>query len=540
MPRPVGGLEAHDPPGRLRRRVQRREGAAPVLGVDLLAQHAALERPVGLPALGGVQPGGDRGLRQVVCVGIRVAVLGGVGRRQRALLLPGAGVEPRLRAHRRQRDDQGAGSRLVVVAHRLGVPLLDHAEAAELALLAVEEAVMVGVFVDEAPAGDAVDLLQLGQTLHREGQARGPGAAGATVGQVERGRRRVGQAGRAPQAVVDRGQQPRLPLGHQLHVVQRPNAPAHRDRSPDQARRAVPEQVDDLHLLGAGLRAHPLEQRGVRPAVARLVEPQAHAVAAHVQQVGGPAAVEVREPDPARVERVGPIEARRALHVDARPEAAVAQRRPVAHRAVADPHHVGEPVAAHVGEEELASVAGEQKTRPLVLVVGQRDGEGGIEALAALARVDDEPVALGHEQLGDAVAVEVDEAAVGVVGAVRGQAPEGAEARPAAVRGAGLVAGPARAHHDHVEVAVAVEVRELGAGPAKVHVRAAAQGAGPGEGAFALVALVEPGATPLREQPGHALAVEVDHPPRARVERLGKLALALHGAHRRVDGRRGP
>ena len=56
----------------------------------------------------------------------------------------------------------------------LGVPLLDHAEAAELALVAVEVAVVVGVAGDEAVAADVVVGLDALDHVHRERQPRDP------------------------------------------------------------------------------------------------------------------------------------------------------------------------------------------------------------------------------------------------------------------------------------------------------------------------------------------------------------------------------
>ena len=84
-----------------------------------------------------------------------------------------------------------------------GVPLLDHAEAAELALLAVEVAVVVGVAGDEAVAADVVVGLDPLDHVHRERQPGDPGFAVALVLQVELGRGRVVDAGLGAE-VVDR------------------------------------------------------------------------------------------------------------------------------------------------------------------------------------------------------------------------------------------------------------------------------------------------------------------------------------------------
>ena len=90
-----------------------------------------------------------------------------------------------------------AGSVAVASERRelFGVPLLDHAEAAELALFAVEVAVVVGVAGDEAVAADVVVGLDALDHMHRKRQPGDPGFAGALVLQIELGRGRVLDAG---------------------------------------------------------------------------------------------------------------------------------------------------------------------------------------------------------------------------------------------------------------------------------------------------------------------------------------------------------
>ena len=80
--------------------------------------------------------------------------------------------------------------KLVTVAEGgklLGVQLLDQAEAAELALYAVEIAVMVGVTSDEAIAADAIIRLDPLDDMDGERQSRDPRFAVALVLQVELG-----------------------------------------------------------------------------------------------------------------------------------------------------------------------------------------------------------------------------------------------------------------------------------------------------------------------------------------------------------------
>ena len=92
----------------------------------------------------------------------------------------------------------------------LGVPLLHHAEAAELALLAVEVAVVVGVAGDEAVAADVVVGLDPLDHVHRERQPRDPGPAVALVLQVELGRWGVVDTGLGAEVVDGLDQQVRL------------------------------------------------------------------------------------------------------------------------------------------------------------------------------------------------------------------------------------------------------------------------------------------------------------------------------------------
>ena len=141
--------------------VRRAVGA--VEGVDLLAEHRPLQRPAGLALLvRGQTVGQNRVLEQqgarvvvagagfaVVLAGI--ALVGEAREEARDAVAPevDAGVEPGARQDRRdvrrfvevRRGDGWCCQRRQL----LGVPLLDQAEAAELALDAVEVPVVVGV-----------------------------------------------------------------------------------------------------------------------------------------------------------------------------------------------------------------------------------------------------------------------------------------------------------------------------------------------------------------------------------------------------------
>ena len=87
-----------------------------------------------------------------------------------------AGVKPgpgEHRRHVRSLIDVVACRETPALAERgelLGVPLLHHAEAAELALDAVEVTVVIGVAGDETVAADAVVGLDALDHVHRERQ----------------------------------------------------------------------------------------------------------------------------------------------------------------------------------------------------------------------------------------------------------------------------------------------------------------------------------------------------------------------------------
>ncbi len=194
-----------------------------VIGIDLLAQHRALEGAAGFALLFQGQAGGKHRVRQQQGSGFGVgqaglaevlALVGGVraGRRSSRRRDRGRGrrrcgtrswCAPAARATRRRCCLPAGIAAGVSARELLGVPLLDHAEAAELALLAVEVAVVVGVAGDEAVAADVVVGLDALDHVHRERQPRDPGLAVALVLQVELGRGGVVDAGFGAE-VVDR------------------------------------------------------------------------------------------------------------------------------------------------------------------------------------------------------------------------------------------------------------------------------------------------------------------------------------------------
>ena len=185
-----------------------------VEGIDLLSQHRAFQGAAGFSLFFQCQAGWKYGIGKQQCFCCWVVCI--VSSQCRfpvvfAVAFPNAGeeigdmlasqidagMEPGLGEHRRH---VGGGVHVRSCGQRAAarergelfrVPLFHHAEATELALLAVEVAVVVGVAGDEAVAADVVVCLDALDHMHREGQPGDPRLAVALVLQVELGGRGV-------------------------------------------------------------------------------------------------------------------------------------------------------------------------------------------------------------------------------------------------------------------------------------------------------------------------------------------------------------
>ncbi len=560
-------------------------GANAIEGVGLLAQHHALQGAGGLALLFESQPirqsrivqqaGG--GLLVVVAPGRLAVVLIAVG----GIEQPGeeardavaaeidAGVVPGAGQHRRH----VAGGVLVVAGgqragrgqrgERLRVRLLHQAKAAELALFAVEVAVVVGVGRHEAAAADVVVGLDALHDVDGEGQAGDPRPAGLPVLQVELRRGGIVEARLGAQVVDDAAEQVGLRVAHQVDVAHRPAGVTGQGRRPDQAGRAVAQQVgghDVGHIVHLGEDAQRL---GRAPAVARLVEDEAHAVAVEVDEVGRAAAVYVGQAQSPLLELVGVVEPGGVVHRHLGPEAAVAQVGPVAHLAVAHAGQVGQPVAAHVGQVDGLRAVGEDQARPALLVARLGRALGRAKARFGQRRMPDEGVVLGDKHVGATVAVQVNQAQIGVAQGAVEAGSEGAERLPALGVVVLIEAGQGAVEHDQVGLPVAGQIHELRPatqgqigpgghqlhrGELRLHVLSAfvaGHVAGLPVGG-AEVALIEPRSALFGQDTGHALAVQVGPliptvQPGGQVRQAGRVHLLDDALHHRpgvVEGNR--
>src|SRR5262249_14739483 len=132
---------------------------------------------------------------------------------------------------------------------------------------------------------------------------------------------------------------------------------------PYETGRAVPEQIDRRdggQVVHAG---KDIQDRRPAPAIARLIQVQANAVAMKVDEVRRAASVNVRQSYAALVELVRLVEQRRIFHGDLRAEPTMTQIRPIADSAIADTHEVGQPITAEIREVYRFRAVGEKDTR---------------------------------------------------------------------------------------------------------------------------------------------------------------------------------
>ncbi len=328
------------------------------------------------------------------------------------------------------------------------------------------------------------------------------------------------------EVVDDADEQVGLLVAHEVDVAHWPAGVAGQGRRPDQAGRAVAQQVggDDVGQVAGG--REDVERLRFAPAIAGLVEVEAHAVAVEVDEIGRAAAVNVGQPDAPLLELVGVVEPGSVVHRHFGPEAAVAQVGPVAHLAVAHAGQVGQPVAAQVGQVDGLRAIGEDQARAALLVARLRRTLGRAKASLGQRGMPDQRVVLGDEHVGVAVPVQVNEAQIGVAQGAVEAGREGAKRCPTLGLVVLIEAGQGAIEYDQIGLAIAGQIHEL---------RPAAQRlVGPGghqldgrEAGFQMgntfmaghvaglpvngaeVALVEPRPALLGQDAGHALAVQV-------------------------------
>jgi uncharacterized protein (TIGR01777 family) len=131
----------------------------------------------------------ERSIGQQRRIGVSLEILFGEFALEAFLIEKRSSVKPSLAVDGRQaefgRGGVGEQAPALRAARDLGVELLDHRKAAELAFDAVVEAVMIGIATDEARLTDVVEVLDAFDDLDREGKASQPGSSVHSILQVE-------------------------------------------------------------------------------------------------------------------------------------------------------------------------------------------------------------------------------------------------------------------------------------------------------------------------------------------------------------------
>ena len=383
--------------------------------------------------------------------------------------------------------------------------------------------------------------------MHREGQLGDPGPPRQGILQGKASGGGVADGGFGTQVVAAVDQQMGLALRHQRQIAQLPAAVPRQGGRPHQAGGAVAEQIHAGHL-GAGVdRRERRQGRHGAPAVARLVEGQPHALAMQVDQIGGAAAVDVRQQQAPRIEQFRMVEQGRVVHRHLGAEPPVAQIRPIADLLAslpgADAHHIRQPVAAHIRQVQALAPIGEQHPRPLLLIPGQRHSLALAESFLRQGAMPHQRLPRAQQQVGVAIAIEVDEAQVGVVEVEVGQLAEGFEGLPAlpAVMGVEPRQRPAEGHQ--IRPAIALQIQHLRP-RRQAHGRPAGHGFQRREGGHRLpaigpqpladraqVALVDPFPRLLAEEAWQSLAVQIQPAIGAAIQ-ADRQVLQAGGIHR--------
>ena len=259
-----------------------------------------------------------------------------------------------------------------------------------------------------------------------------------------------------------------------------------------------------------------MRERGQQPrlgqTVAMLVEIDADAVAAEINDVGRPGAIGIGEMDTALVEGLGIVEPGRVVQRHLRAEAAVPDIGPVADLAVANAHEVGQAVAGHVGEIDRLRAVGENEARTFFFVKWARYAISRPEALLGVRFVPGgEGLIFRDEHVGMAIAGEVDEAQIGILPVECWEGSGTCGIGPIRHRRCEKEPRSRRAEIHEVEIAVSGEIQKLLTPAVQRSERRTRRHAFDGpEAPFAEVLLVKPGVGFFGKHAGDAFAVEVD------------------------------
>ena len=182
----------------------------------------------------------------------------------------------------------------------------------------------------------------------------------------------------------------------------------------------------------------------------------------YIKDVGGAGTISVRQSNSLLIERVGQIKPWRIVHGDLATEASVTEIRPIADFSVPDANDVGQTVTRHVGQIDRLRAVIKHYARALLLMLSGRDAMLLSEALAQVRGMPSEGDILRDQDVGYAIASNVDKFEIGVFPVDDRQGAEGAEWLPSrAIRGALIESRLTKFEIHQIKVAVTRDIEKL-------------------------------------------------------------------------------
>jgi hypothetical protein len=177
-----------------------------------------------------------------------------------------------------------------------------------------------------------------------------------------------------------------------------------------------------------------LQQTLLGQAVSVLVEIDTNTIRAKIKNVRRPRAIGVRKVNAPLIKRSGIVKPGCVVKSDLGPESSVADIGPVTNLSVANAHQIRQPVAGHVGDIDGFRAVRENKARTVLFPEGMRNAISLSEAfLGHRFEPSGEGLVFRKENVGMAIAGEVEEAKIGILPIDFGQRCERAQPVPGGV-----------------------------------------------------------------------------------------------------------
>jgi len=202
---------------------------------------------------------------------------------------------------------------------------------------------------------------------------------------------------------------------HEIDVPHRAANAARQRRRPNEAGRPVSQEIDRSHRRDVLDPRELADRVRCRPLIARLIKVDASSACPQINEVCCARSVYVRQTDTALVKLIPKIEPRSVVHCYLWAKIGISEIGPVTDLAVADTHEVGQSVAGHVGQVDGLGAVRENELGAFFFVECLRYPLGGRKPPLGKAPVPGQNLGLCNQDVGMAVAVEVDKPQVGIV-----------------------------------------------------------------------------------------------------------------------------